>query len=95
MDETRKKYRLILIMPPKKKSKKKPKNKSVKKREQKGSEGEKKDNKTYHHSASAGLISFAHSTLGYEFLSRYSRIVSYNHIKYYCVFVADNKCYNY
>ena len=47
MDETRKKYRLILIMPPKKKSKKKPKNKSVKKREQKGSEGEKKDNKPF------------------------------------------------
>ena len=47
MDETRKKYRLILIMPPKKKSKKKPKNKSVKKREQKGSEGEKSANKSF------------------------------------------------
>ena len=47
MDETRKKYRLILIMPPKKKGKKKPKNKSVKKREQKGSEGEKSGNKSF------------------------------------------------
>lgn len=47
MDETRKKYRLILIMPPKKKGKNKPKNKSAKKREQKGSEGEKSGNKSF------------------------------------------------
>ena len=44
--------------------------------------GKKEDDKKYHHLASAGLIIFAHSTLGYEFLSRSSRIVSYNHTKY-------------
>ncbi len=40
------------------------------------------DIKKYKHLASAVLIIFSHSTLGYEFLSRYSKIVSYNHTNY-------------
>jgi len=42
----------------------------------------KEDRRKYLHLASASLIIFSHSTLGYEFLSRKCRIVSYNHIKY-------------